>query len=197
MSSSTQRARTGRVAGLFATVLTTVSTTVLTTVVAGCDAPPADEDASFADPRRLAFNPQFAPSDVADPFPEHRPDDVVCNRVAHRIEYDALELDTGACNYLVLEAPTLAEIVAGDRITVRAFHEDLAALQPAEAHLALAIDGHVVWDERVPVPSPATPYTVTTIADFDAEPDAPVTLHLHNHGLNTYRLIDVRLEAGQ
>ncbi|MEM6994075.1 MAG: hypothetical protein AAF721_26415 [Myxococcota bacterium] len=162
----------------------------------GCDAPGLGEvPPSFAEPEFLVFNGDWRDQVDGDPFPEHRPAEVDCTVDAHVLEHTALELSTAECNYFYVEASTLTGIAPGDRITVRAFHDDLAALEPADAHLALSIDGNVVWDEEIAIPSPATPYTVTVTADFGAPPGSPVGLHLHNHGLNTYRLLDVRAEA--
>ena len=174
-----------------------VTMATLALLLGACDSAldPATEggQARYGDPELLLWGEAWQAGAAGDPFPEHRPGQVSCNRAAHRTEYGALELDTGLCNYFVLSTPTLQDVLPGDRISVRAFHEDLAALEPAVAHLAVAIDGHVVWDQEVSIPSAPTPYDVDVIADFEAPAGSPAVLHLHNHGVNTYRVIDVRV----
>lgn len=168
--------------------------------VGGCDDNATSDtdtrpDNLYSESTALVFNGHFEPVVHGDPFPAHRPADLACARASHSLEYDALELDTGTCNYFLLGAPTLTDIHRGDRITVRAFHEDLAALEPAVAHLAVAVGDTVIWDEEIPIPSPATPYTVEMVAEFDAPSGTAAVLHLHNHGINTYRVIDVRIQT--
>ena len=153
---------------------------------------PADDDLpAFGDAERLAYGEDFVEAAEHDPFTEHRPDEVACSRAAWGGEAGALELDSGLCNYFALAAPTLVTIEPGDRIGIRAFHDDLAAAEPAVAHLALFVDGHGIWDQEVAIPSPPTPYSLDVIADFAAPAGSPVALHLHNHGVNNYRLVEL------
>jgi len=152
---------------------------------------PGDDPEPFGERQRLVFGEDFIEATGDDPFAEHRPAHVACSPAAWRAEAGALELDTGLCNYFALTAPTLAVIEPGDRISVRAFHEDLAAEQPAVAHLALFVDGHGIWDQEVSIPSPPTPYSVDVTADFGAPIGSPVAIHLHNHGVNNYRLVEL------
>ena len=150
-----------------------------------------DDVPTFGDAERLVFGEDFVEANADDPFAEHRPADVRCNPAAWRSETGALELDSGLCNYFTLAAPTLVAVEPGDRIGIRAFHDDLAAGEPAVAHLALFVDGHGIWDQEVSIPSPPTPYSLDVIADFAAPAGSPVALHLHNHGVNNYRLVEL------
>lgn len=165
----------------------------LVALVGACEpelAEPDDDLPTFGDAERLVFGEDFVEAGD-DPFAEHRPADVTCSPAAWRGEAGALELDSGLCNYFTLTAPTLSTIEPGDRIGIRAFHDDLAATEPAVAHIALFVNGHGIWDQEVSIPSPATPYSLDVIADFAAPAGSPVALHLHNHGVNNYRLVEL------
>lgn len=169
------------------------------TSLAGCADASIDDDALRAEPtfgedRPLADNTRWAQDVFADPHLQHQPDTIDCDPASRSNEGSTLELDTGLCNYHVVAQPSTTAVAVGDRITVRAFHDQLYAPEAAEAHISLTLDDHVLWDERIVIPSPATPYTVTVDADFDAPAGRPLVLHLHNHGVNTYRLVDVTVE---
>lgn len=166
----------------------------LVAVLGACEpelAEPDDDLPSFGDAERLVFGEDFVDAPSDDPFAEHRPADVTCSPAAWRGEAGALELDSGLCNYFTLTAPALTTIEPGDRIAIRAFHDDLAANEPAVVHLALFVDGNGIWDQEVSIPSPPIPYSLDVIADFAAPAGSPVALHLHNHGVNNYRLVEL------
>ena len=67
------------------------------------------------------------------------------------------------------------------------WHLQLAALEPAEAHVAVHLGDEVLIDEIVPIPSPADVLSRTFMADFEAPANTPVVIHLHNHGYNSWR----------
>ena len=190
---------TPRPTGVATEATPTLACLVFATSLAGCADASIDDDAprteaTFGERRPLADNTRWAEDLFADPHVEHQPEVIECDAAARQIEGSTLELDTGPCNYHVVAQPSTTDVTEGDRVIVRAFHDQLYAPEPAEAHLSLTLDGHVLWDERIAIPSPATPYTVTLDADFDAPAGRPLVLHLHNHGVNTYRLVDVTVE---
>ncbi|MFM2420153.1 MAG: hypothetical protein RL385_4876, partial [Pseudomonadota bacterium] len=90
-----------------------------------------------------------------DPFTD-RPASVVCEDGATMAEplsgVDAFSVDTGTCNYITIGQVTLAEIAPGDTLLARIWHFELNAPEPAEAHVAVHIDGVALVDERVPIP---------------------------------------------
>jgi len=129
-----------------------------------------------------------------DPLALHRPASVQCGIDGAYNEDTGLEIDTGACNYLARQQPSLVDIAAGDSIAIEAFHETLASVEAGEAHFAILVGSEVVWEIFVPIPAspevvPATPFTEEIEVDFDAPAGTPVIVHLHNHGFNTWRLL--------
>ena len=134
---------------------------------------------------------------VDDPLPDHRPPEVDCD-VGWYIEDEELEVDTNLCNYLALVQPSLRPIEVGDTLDVHFYHFDLVAPEPAEAHLQVSVDGNVVWDYLVPIPTdiennktPAAVIHETVTAEFSAPLGSAVRVHLHNHGQNTWTFVDL------
>lgn len=125
---------------------------------------------------------------VADPLAEHRPDIVECGIAGWYVEDDKLEADTNNCNYLALRQPSLVAIEAGQQIGLDLYHFDLVAPEPALAHLAILVDGELLWEDEVEIPSFAHVYTEVFVSPLSAPAGAEVVFHLHNHGQNTWVL---------
>lgn len=123
-----------------------------------------------------------------DPWRAERPGEPTCPaELGWRAEAGGLEVDTGACDYLSVSQPLAVAITAGQPLRITAWWQNLIAPSPSQGHLALAIDGEVVWEEWVEIPGSADARDVEVAAPEDAEPGALITLHLHNHGANTWR----------
>ncbi|MEM9462081.1 MAG: hypothetical protein AAGF11_48440 [Myxococcota bacterium] len=150
-------------------------------------------------PASLVDHTAWVPVEVADdPVPNHRPSDVNCGVVGAYVEGTGYEIDTGACNYCARQQPSLVEIRAGDILSIAAFHDTLASIEAGQAHMALLLAGWPVWQEFIPIPaSPgvvdATPFSEEIVVNFDIPAGTPVVLHLHNHGYNTWTLLDVEV----
>ena len=123
-----------------------------------------------------------------DPFASHRPAQVDCGIAGYYPEYDALEIDTGYCNYLAIEQPALVRVRAGDELVLEILHFDLTAPEPAEAHIALSLAGELQWETELAIPQPANLVSVSVPATRALAEGEPVQLHLHNHGQNTWQL---------
>jgi hypothetical protein len=125
-----------------------------------------------------------------DPFPSHRPVTVMCIPGSVSLETgNVYEIDTGLCNYVVLTQPLLADVNNGNAIDVEFWHFELANFEPATAHVAIAIGGDIVWEIEVSVPHDADSYEARWLAVRDYPAGTPVTIHLHNHGINNYRFL--------
>lgn len=154
----------------------------------GCGGGPGPGDTGVEGP--LLDWEGWAPVDAADdPFADHRPDPIDCPASAITLEGAALEVDTGACDWAALTRPLKGPLVAGEPLEWIFWHAWLTAEAPAEAHLALAIDGVVAGEWFVPIPADPTAWTEAFEAPADAPAGAPVVLHLHNHGANTWNLL--------
>lgn len=130
-----------------------------------------------------------------DPWPEHRPATVDCDGGWHR-ETDGIEIDTGACNYLLLQQPSPVAIEAGDPIRLRMWWQGLASLEPAQGHVAVLVDDELLWEELVPIPGPADVRSLEFPSPLSAPAGATITLHLHNHGYNTWHFHELAVLSG-
>jgi mono/diheme cytochrome c family protein len=133
-------------------------------------------------------------SAAEDRFSSHRPADVNCPDNRWYNEDGALEVETGYCNYLSLAQPSKAALAMGDALHLVLWHGDLAFETPAQAHVAITVDGHTVWQENVKIPADADIYDVRIPIDFDAPVGSKVEYHLHNHGYNTWTLLQLGVE---
>lgn len=133
-------------------------------------------------------------AEANDSFPDHRPSELECPENSYYPEGDALEVETGYCNYLSLTQPSQAEILEGDTLHLVLWHGDLGAVERATGHAAITIDGNLVWEETVDIPSRARIFDVRIPIDFDAPEGASIEYHLHNHGFNSWTLLQLEVE---
>jgi len=129
-----------------------------------------------------------------DPFAD-RPETVDCPRAAWIVETDpqpSLEVDTGLCTYLLVDQPSLERVCAGQDIEVEFAHGALVADEPAMAHIAVLVGDLTVVDEEVAIPADARRMTV----DHAIQQGVPITVHLHNHGDNSWNITDITSVGG-
>lgn len=142
--------------------------------------------------RPLVRNDAWAPGEAQDdPRPEHRPALVECDHGFYP-ESGGLEIDTGACNYLSLSQPLLDAIEPGDPLHLQLWWQSLASVDPAEGHLAIFVDDALLWEEHVAIPGPAAARNLDFESPLGAPAGATLTLHLHNHGYNTWHFHELR-----
>lgn len=129
-----------------------------------------------------------------DPF-DDRPAEATCDPEAVQPNVLGLEavldIETWRCGYVTVVQPSLHEIRAGDRIRVRLWHYTLTAQEPAEAHAAVRIGALLPFDVRIPIPTSGGLLLEDWIAPEDAPAGTPIYFHLHNHGANSFDLIEV------
>lgn len=136
-------------------------------------------------------------SQGGDPFPEHALAYEGCpfaEAGAFFEEAGVLEVDTGRCGYLVLQQPSVRAVRAGDTLLWTVSHAPLVAAEPATAHIAIALDGAVLWDFNVDIPFPAEVFDLSAEAPAHARADSTVTIHIHNHGENAWTFSEGRVE---
>lgn len=134
-----------------------------------------------------------------DVFGAERPADLVCDEtlgIGFELLDDelALEINTDLCNYVTLRQPSLVALVPGDTVTLRLWHYPLVAPMPAEAHLALALDGEIVWEEQLSIPAEADFVDGEFIVERALPAGAELQFHVHNHGNNTYDLLGIEAD---
>jgi mono/diheme cytochrome c family protein len=142
----------------------------------------------------IAVNDWAMQSAAQDDLSGHRPAEVSCPDNSWYNEDGALEVETGFCNYLSLAQPSKAALTKGDSVHLVLWHGALVFEQPATAHVAIAVDGRTVWEENVKIPTDAEIYDVRIPIGFDAPVGSKVEFHLHNHGYNTWTLLQLEVE---
>ncbi|MDB4974017.1 MAG: hypothetical protein JWN48_2358, partial [Myxococcaceae bacterium] len=84
---------------------------------------------------------------------------------------------------------------AGETLKVRLWHFELSAPEPATAHVAVLVDGLAILDETVPIPAAGGLLIKELRVPRPIPAGAPVYFHLHNHGANSWALVEVSNES--
>lgn len=150
-------------------------------------------------PRMLVDHARWsavAPPD--DPF-DDRPAEVSCQEGGYGAEdfegEASFSVLTGLCGYLTATQPALVSAAAGDSINVRLWHFDLTSPNPGEAHAAIVLEDTVIWEERVAIPSKGAMLEASVELAVPVPADRPVYFHLHNHGANSWSLIELSVST--
>lgn len=130
-------------------------------------------------------------AEADDPWASHRPAEIACDPYAYREEDGLLEVQTEICNYLTIAQPSLARIDAGDEVGWVVWNLGLYATEPATGDVAIAIGGTPVWQGDFEIPSEAAVWDETWIADRDYPAGTTIHFHLHNHGVNDWKLLSL------
>jgi hypothetical protein len=127
--------------------------------------------------------------DAADPLADERPATArVCGEGDVFVEGETLEISTEACDWASFGQPVPVRMGAGDVVTIGLAHLDLWAPEAAEAVLAVGVgDTELVrWRRRIP--SGAGILDEEVVLDDHVAAGDPMWIHVHNHGINSYRL---------
>ena len=130
---------------------------------------------------------------ASDPLASHRPEGASCEEQAISNEYDGVEISTADCSYAQLVQELRVDVAAGQRARIVAWHQELVAEEEAQAHLAVLIGSTVIWEQMPGIPSLAQSWDEELELPVDAAAGERVTLHLHNHGSNTWTLQSLSL----
>ena len=128
-----------------------------------------------------------------DPIPTHRPAITGCPAAAWITERTALELSTDYCDYISITSPSLLDLQPGDTIELEAFYFDLTSPDATTGHWALVIGDEVIWEVSPAIPGPAMFFEETLTVSKAHPAGTAVTVHLHNHGQNSYGLTRLEL----
>lgn len=140
-------------------------------------------EVSLLDPEAFAY------ADLAtDPLASHQPEQIRCGLTGFYPERGELELDTGGCNYLYVEQPAPRAVPTDSELHLVLRHFDLAAPELAVAHVAILFGDALQWETSIEIPAPANAYEVAWRSDAPLAEGAPIRVHLHNHGQNTWTL---------
>lgn len=131
---------------------------------------------------------------ASDPFGD-RLDQVDCNPSAYGAEdlggEQVFSVDTVDCNYITVVQPAATDVCAGEMLKMRLWHFALSGGD--ESHVAVAIGGMTVWEERIPIPA-ASKLFVPRFEAPEITAGTPIHFHLHNHGSNSYSFIELSVE---
>jgi hypothetical protein len=58
-------------------------------------------------------------------------------------------------------------------------------------HAALALGGDVIWEVEIPIPGEPQFHELDVTLDRAYPEGTELVFHLHNHGINNYRLLPV------
>ena len=132
-----------------------------------------------------------------DPFNEYWSDHVRCNEDEHGLELLAdlwvYSVQTGNCNWLTIEQPSLSPIYEGDLIRVEVWHFFLSALEPASARVGLATADGILIEMMERIPQPARLMELEFRAQTSIAENTPIYFHISNHGTNSWHLLDIQI----
>jgi hypothetical protein len=160
-------------------------------MLAGC----AGETAQPGEPLPLAVHEAWTIMPRAsDPFAGEEWDGPVCPEGGTTLEGGrtawVLEIDTLVCNHVTLEQEAMVDIRRGDELYLLWWHLALTAPGVAEGHVALVVDGEIVYEQWIPIPAVEAAYEIRWRADRRVRAGAPIQLHVHNHGTNTWQFME-------
>lgn len=129
-------------------------------------------------------------SPANDPF-DDRPADIACE-FGFGLEDGFFEFESDLCRYGAFSQPALAPIRVGDTIDFLLLHENLVSSEPdAQAHVAIAFGEDIVYEALIDIPAEANFLDEQWVSTLDVPEGTPVHFHLHNHGINSYRLAEL------
>jgi hypothetical protein len=137
--------------------------------------------------------------DGFDPWSTEDESALPCDPEGFGEEPPLFEVQTGLCDFATFQQPSLGGVRAGDLIQVIAWHLPLRlaltdggpAPEPAEGHLVVRLGDQTLLEYRTEIPAAESAMSELLEANADVAPGAPVWLHVHNHGDNAWRLLEV------
>jgi hypothetical protein len=134
-----------------------------------------------------------------DPFSDRMPG-ASCPEEAHMPELLANEevfsVDTAGCSYITARQSALRAVDPGELLRARVWHFALYSNdeESVSAHVALRVGDSTLLDQEVPIPSEGGLIAIEVEAPAAFPVGTPVFFHLHNHGDNSWSLVE--LSAG-
>ena len=151
----------------------------------------SEGEAVFAEGELVALDAWALVPAALDPLADHRPDAIVCPPGAWGPEIGGLEVQTGVCNYLALSQATRRTIAAGERVEIDLWHDTLDAAEPALGHFAVVLEGELIAEYEVEIPSAPALVELRWVAAEELPAGEEIGLHLHNHGYNAWTIVRV------
>ncbi len=128
---------------------------------------------------------------AADPWAAERPVDADCT-LGWGAEDGVFEVDTQLCTFGTFVQGAQVDIAAGDELELVLIHDALYSPdEGALAHLAVAVAGQIAWETEIEIPALQNYLRPVFAAPVDAPAGTPIHFHVHNHGYNNYRVVDL------
>ena len=132
-----------------------------------------------------------------DPFAELWSDQVRCPDSEHGPEnlggVWAYSIETGACNWLTIEHPSLSAVRTGDFVRAAGWHFTLSAPEPAFARVGLATAEGVLVQTMEPIPQPGRLMELEFTVQAPIAEGTPIYFHISNHGANSWHLLEIEV----
>jgi hypothetical protein len=141
---------------------------------------------------------------ASDPFSD-RIDDVVCPAEGYGPDEPlAFEVALDVCNYFVGSQPLTEGLVRGQQVELIVGHGLLAPNasdkdpgrdgelpETPVAHVAVMLGERLLWEREIDIPTASRFYVTQHTMTADVPVGTPVIFHVHNHGPNTYRFVEM------
>jgi len=155
-------------------------------------APPTPASGAWVNP----FDWALADPD-SNPFADLRPEGTECAAEAHGAEELAglwvYSIDTATCPWVTLRQPTALPAYPGDHIQASVWHFSLTAAAPATALVGFALAEGALMTAEEAIPGEARLLTLGHVVVEAIPTGTDLYFHLHNHGANSWHLVDVQL----
>ncbi len=167
---------------------------VMTAMAIACAEPADNEDPESVS--LVSVNGWTTVEADDDPLAIHRHAGIVCGDEGVIVENGVLEIDTGRCPYFSARQGTLLFLDVDDWVAVTIYHDDLYADPPGVGHVALLLGEDLLWERTISIPARASVFTEHIKLSRAYPQNTRVDFHLHNHGLNHWRLMGIERSTG-
>lgn len=131
-------------------------------------------------------------AEITDPYIEWSAGRARCQNLDYGPEYTGVEISTVYCDYLTLGQGLLHEMIAGDYVELTLWHSPLVSDEPSQGLLEVRLEERILFSRELLIPADAHSWTERLRMQQAFLAGARVTLHVHNHGRNTYTLASIR-----
>ncbi len=153
---------------------------------AACDGGPAPRTEAVL----VADMAAWAPVGVDDAGPFTDVTTTTCTGAGARYEDPVFEVNTDACDGGTFAQPMPHALYDDEYIHFVLWHQQLLAETAAEAYVGIAVGDDIIWEVTVPIPATEQVYKPYVPVGRFVPPGARVSVHVHNHGENSYKFLD-------
>ncbi|MEY3012632.1 MAG: hypothetical protein RIT45_1367 [Pseudomonadota bacterium] len=127
---------------------------------------------------------------ATEPAAADLPTPWTCAEAAVLTEGGMLEIDTDYCNFVTVRTTMQDEIRVGETVRLLFWHLYLFSDPASEGVAELRVGGETWWRLETPIPAQEAIHKPKKTADRAIPAGTEILLHVHNHGANSWRLLD-------